>query len=454
MELNMIKHQRGYLLIVAIIAIVVIGFAAGIIVNMFITTNLATTNVLQSDQALYIAKAGLEITRRNLLKSGSTLACTNISDNNVYRYPPNCETTLEAPKCKWCFKVKGDETNVTRSLAGEIGATNTTINLNNVTDYLLPQGIVVIGQEAIWYPTKSGNQLLNVKRGILGTTAITHSSSSPVIQNICSLTATAGVPNLDNPAGKRIIKETLWKKTGGSGGGGVGSLPGNITPTLVAAGNVSLTGSSAVHNTSVIVGGPGFAKSTIVSGSLVQINPNASTRVGPLDTSKNPPTDKPASQPNNFLLDISQNETSINTSTLWGYFFTRTKSQIKNDPTTIKVDDCKNFDFQHATGTLWLTCNNFNPTGNYPIGTVSNPVTIIAEDNINATGNIIINGLLYVCQALSTNGSFKVNGIAVVEGAVNLNGSDDIYYDPNVLTALGLLGSQYDRYYATQEVFN
>ncbi|MDR1057214.1 MAG: hypothetical protein LBL17_01375 [Coxiellaceae bacterium] len=455
MELKIIKHQRGYLLIVATIAIVIIGFVASILAYMYLTTTRSTTNILQADQALYIAKAGLEIARRNLLKSGSTLTCDDINISNAC-YPPG------SANCTGYFSVIGEENNVTPSptLGYAIDSSATTINLDSTTN-LLSKGIVVIENEAIWYSNILGTQLLNVKRGILSTTAVSHVQSSQVTQNVCTITATASVKNLNNPEGKRIIKEMLYKTTSG---GGVGSLPNDMTPALVSAGNVNLTGpSTCVHNNTVTFESENFAYSTIVSGSSVNgvtLNNLAHTRVGEDDivsSSSNP------GGGHTLRADIGYGEAvpGITSSLLWGYFFTKTKSEVRDDPSTTIVNssNCNNGTFTQTYPPgkiLWVTQNcNFNPQGT--IGSTTNPVIIIIEGNVNASGRTaIINGLLYAIIGLGiNNSSYTINGMAVAEGAINLNGSDiHIHYDPNILSGLGLLESKYNHNYFTWEEFN
>lgn len=446
MDTKIIKQQRGYLLIIAVILIVIVASIAVLLANMYTVIVRSNTNILQSDQALYIAKAGLEIARRDLLKSGSTLQCADInSSNSKYTnacYPP------KATKCSGYFTVAGVANEQSKTLATAItDITSTTVNLSS-TSGLLSSGVVVIENEAIWYSGISGTQLQNVARGALGTTASTHTIvGTNVFQNTCTLTSTAGVPSLSAPTdtgGQRVAQDILWKTQ--TNGGGLGTLPNNWTPGLVSAGTISLTGTSYVYNPSVNKNDPKFTGSTIVGGADVVFNQYSFTKVG---------DNQIASQPRSLSADISQNNSNINTSTLWGYFFTQSKAAMQNNATVTKIDNCATYNYASASGTVWFNCTtgSFNPN-NVTMGTVNNPVVLIVNNNINMTGNVTINGLLYVINGLASSGTTTINGLVVAEGAVNLNNATGILFNTTVLTNLGLLKTNYSSYYMPQEVFH
>ncbi|MBU0743806.1 MAG: hypothetical protein KKE11_00330 [Gammaproteobacteria bacterium] len=439
MEPKIIKHQRGYLLIVAIIAIVVIGFIASILVSMYASSIKSTTNVLQSQQALYIAKAGLEIARRDLLKDGSTLTCNtlNIPDSC---YPPG------ASNCLGRFSVTGSENVVTpdHTITSNISDSATVISLNSVTN-LLPKGLITIDDEVIWYSQITGLQLQGVKRGVSGTTASQHLNSAPAAQNVCTLTSTAGVPTLTgNPNGKRILKEMIWKKDVNNSGG-VGSLPGIITPVVVAVGYITLLSTSDIINPTVTIGSEKFPMSTIVSGGAVTLSNASHTKVGPAGTTI-------ASSRNNFLDDISQNNSNITLDKLWGYFFFKSKTELKNDPSTTIISNCGAYNFDGASGTLWLTCNDFNPATNDVIGSVANPVTLISEQNVFLNHNFTINGIFYIMGNLRTQRAVTINGLTATEGYMRLRRAKNSYFNYQILEELGLF-DQYNRYYTIWEDF-
>lgn len=442
MEPKIIKHQRGYLLIVAIIAIVIIGFVAAILARMYLTTVRSTTNILQSDQALYIAKAGLEKARRDLLKTESTLECNNININNAC-YPPG------ATNCTGRFNVTGSENKVNQSLQSDISELATTIFLND-TAGLLPQGIVVIENEAIWYPTISDetSSLQNVKRGVLGTTASDHSTHTPnseqtqVIQNVCTLTATAGVPNLTDPGGKRVLKEMLWKK-----GEGVGSLPGEIIPVLVSAGDVLLAGDAEIYNPYVDFGEPKFPMSTIVSGGTITFQDDAcGTAVGDPKTTASEKGDKKD--------DIEEGNDNFNADKIWGYFFSDTKEQVFENAEPV-TGNCKFYKFNNnipsnKTFLIPKSCSRFNPQTS-PVGSSDAPVKLIFEGDVNIQ-NTEIYGLVYVIGNLEAQSNTTIHGLAVVEGNSEIYGTFDINFDPKVLYDLDLLG--YNDQYGSWEDFN
>lgn len=438
MELKINKNQHGYLLIVAIIAIVIIGVIAATVVNMYTVTVRSISDSSQSQAAFYIAKAGLEITRRDLLKTGATLTCSAITGASKYTaacYPPG------SANCSGYFTVTGDEKNITTTLSDAISSTTTTINVSNATN-LTSSGIVVIDSEAIWYSGINGIQLQNVMRGSFNTSASSHISGSKVIQNTCALTATASIPTITNPDSQQTIQELLWKS--GTGSGGINGM----VPALIAAGSISLTGNSSINNSTVSsLTDPKIKGSTIASGGPVVLNGNANTTIG---------NGTVVSSANKIGADINQNDSSINLSTLWGYIFTQSKTSVKNSSTTTIVGNCCNYDFANATGTIWVTCNNFNPSGNTTIGTLANPVVLIIDNNANISGNLTVNGLMYVTGCLSVTGNASANGMVAVEGAINLNGNGSINYNYQAISGanIGFTSSAYSNYYVSQELFN
>ncbi len=441
MEHKVISEQRGYLLIVASVVIVIVGLVGAILVSMYLTALRSTSNILQADQALYIAKSGLEIARRDLLKISSSLRCQDINTTNA-KYSKACHALPGASGCSGRFSVWGEEVNQTTILANSIDNRSTTINLASSSE-LLSVGVITIDDEVIWYSGIADNQLLNVKRGAFNSLATSHSAGSSVMQNICLLTSEAGVPDLDNPEGKRVLQELLWKSTHGTGDGNSGSGLGTV---LAATSMVNFGGNGTISNLSVSgFDDPSIVGSTIACGAQVTFNGSAETNIGPSPG-------QVASTKQVRKADISSYNGNITTNgdKLWHYYF----SQSKNDLYTSLasqgkvVSNCNNYDYGSLTGTTWVNCN-FNPHGSVTIGSSTAPVTIIVNsNNVNiSSNNIIIYGLIYVIGSNLSVQGLRLWGQIAVEGTVNINGSVNFNY------ADFSSSSQYSDYYITREIF-
>ena len=449
------KPQQGFLLIVAITTILIVGFVIGVVAYIYTGSTKSNTNTIRANQAFYIALSGLEIAKHDLLKPGTTLTCSDITNNSKYTnicFPP------ESSMCQGYFTVTGDETTETTQLLAPITSpTTTTIRVNNISG-LLPEGIVVIDNEAIWYSgITSGSgwwgggylQLQNVNRGTLNTQATTHNQGATVTQNVCALTATASIPSIIKPHEKRVIQEFLWKNRVNSGedlGVPNNPIPDGITPSLISAQTISLANNATVRNPLVTLNGSNFTGSTIVSAANVNLKNNAKTKVGTNNTT--------ASTSKHYRADIMQHNNNITTvgDALWHHFFTQSKASIEASST--KVNNCSAYDYANASGTVWFNCD-FSPPNNITIGSTDNPVTLIVNGNINSNSNAMVNGFIYVMHEFSPGGTFEINGLIVAEGAINLRNNVDINFNSAVLSALGLLTeTKYSKYFISKEVFN
>lgn len=221
------KSQRGFLAIAAIIIIVifaVIGVMATYLVNSDI---LSSTNHLRSEQALYIAEAGLEGGAHQLTipTIANRTACTGITGNaNLTNY------TFSGAAGPFTVTGTGPQSPTASTLSAAISAGATTIPLTSTATYA-STGRIMIDRELIDYTTISGNNFINVRRGVAGTTAVAHASGAPVGQYQCMLQSAGGVPTLA-PAGNvfgggRTIKEALQLPEAWSVGNGGNTIHWN-----------------------------------------------------------------------------------------------------------------------------------------------------------------------------------------------------------------------------------
>ncbi len=444
----MIKKQKGYLLIVALVAIVIVGLVSKVLVDIYTSSTRSTTNILQANQALYIAQSALELAKRDLL-TNSSKKCEDINFSNQC-YPPSQSTD-----CTGRYDLLGTPKSSSTILSGNITADATIIPVSNPSS-LDASGIIVIDNETIWYSGVTGTLLQNAKRGILGTNKATHNSSASVKQNLCTLTSTAYVPNKSQPEGIRVIKNILWKKSGKST---IGNFPEGVIPTLVARSSVTLSGDSSVWNP-VILGytDEQFSKCTIVSGSSVAISGSAAnTRIAPsyiLASNRTRP----------YRADISEYDSLVNTtSEIWNIFFDKTRSEIKNEYYVI-ASNCTQTTVRNAVNNghnrIWLasSCGSNYTQSSYQLGSTTNPIIIVSEPNVRLSNNAQINGFVYTYGTLRLSGNISgIIGLAATEKTATLLGVNrSIVFNQTILETLGLLkpGNKYSDYYMTLEDFN
>lgn len=203
-----IQKQHGYLMIIAALLIVVIGFLGLAVCYMFVGTSISTNDNLQSDQALYLAEAGLEQAIHTLLTPTLTIrsACSGLSINNTLG------AGAYAVSSTGPFAVTSPTT-----LSGAVTSAVTSIPVASTSSYQ-SSGRIMIDQEAIFYSSVDSTHFLGVVRGVDGTVASSHVSGTAVGQYQCNFSSQGGAPSL-TPAstilgGKRTITESVQLQEG------------------------------------------------------------------------------------------------------------------------------------------------------------------------------------------------------------------------------------------------
>lgn len=194
-NITRLSEQRGYLALLAVLMVAVIGFLGSTISSIFTDSMTATLNASMTEKAYFIAQAGTEEASRYVLQKG--VACASVTGNADL-------TNVSFGGGQ--FTVTGTATVVSSTANGAIGSGDTSIVLASATGFA-SSGIVTIDSEVMSYAGVSGNTLTNVSRGIFSTTAAAHSSGAAVSENQCALNATAGVPSIASPiAQNQILK--------------------------------------------------------------------------------------------------------------------------------------------------------------------------------------------------------------------------------------------------------
>src|SRR3990167_6303770 len=253
---SILQSQQGFLAIAAVVIIAIFG-VIGLIATYLINTDiLGGANQLDAEQALYIAEAGLEGATHQLRINtiASTTSCTTITGNANL-------THFTFTGAKGPFTVTGSKTSVTTAstLSGAITSNATTIPLASTASYATA-GRIMIDREFIDYLTVSGNNLLNVRRGVDGTLASAHASGAPAGQYQCNLSSQAGVPSL-SPAGnvvggRRIANEVVqlpevWAVGAITNGSNTNFILWN-NPTELTWNNFNLSNNKAINNVSAL----------------------------------------------------------------------------------------------------------------------------------------------------------------------------------------------------------
>lgn len=210
------RKQRGYLLIIAAVAIVIVGFVATSLSYIVSGDTRSTANQLDAERAHYLAESGLEKAVYEMAQ-GYINACDNTLDGN-----PLVTNQSLGKGTFTVTAVKYKPASIT--LAGDIDDLATTIPISSVTD-VAPFGRAILTNEAINYGKLGTSEaecgtgfsacFLNVRRAIGGTGAVVHYAGESVVQNQCTLLSKGYVPNATNPIAERQVTDAVLYGQGG-----------------------------------------------------------------------------------------------------------------------------------------------------------------------------------------------------------------------------------------------
>jgi len=203
-----ISLQRGYLMIVAVALILIIGVLGVASSALFTANSRANIDQLMSTQAFYIAESGLEAAAYELLTpvlnargscASGTVEATNIA----------------VGEGAYTVTVSGPTYATGATLTTTVSASATTILVTSTTGYD-SAGQIMIDRERMNYTSTNSTNFLNVTRAVSSTTATAHVSGAPVAQYGCSVSSQGGVPSLTFPtnAGDPYGKRTLGTSIG------------------------------------------------------------------------------------------------------------------------------------------------------------------------------------------------------------------------------------------------
>lgn len=184
MRIKSLSSQSGYLAMLAILLVLMIGFLASTGTYLFTDSMNANLNNYLAEKSYLIAEAGAEQATRYVLQKG--VACASITGNADLT-----NTTFDNGQ----FTVLGTANNLSNNLSADITSTATSLTLTSTTGFAT-SGIIIIDSEIMSYAAISGNSLTGLSRGIFTSTAASHTTGASVTQNQCTLDSTGAVPTL------------------------------------------------------------------------------------------------------------------------------------------------------------------------------------------------------------------------------------------------------------------
>jgi len=193
---------------------------------------------LVTGQAIYpIPSDTIQILDTVIRQNPGTLNQIDINISNIaeptYSSIPN-KLTQGRPIQYWFNRQSGNENITAITLAQDINATDTTIELSTTTG-LAAAGFIKINNETISYPNISGNSLINCARGQNGTTATSHAviGTPPItVQNLPCV----NLWPTPNPPGDQytFVYWRLRRMQDAGNGTTVQDIPFRLIPCMVA----------------------------------------------------------------------------------------------------------------------------------------------------------------------------------------------------------------------------
>ncbi len=243
----MMRHtQQGFLTVVAIIFIVIIGFLGVAMAYMMFGSANATNYFTQAEKALYVTDAGFEETAHLLLNplltgTNARISCAAITGD------ANLTNTAVGSGTFTATTVASNPVSAFSTLSSALTSAATTIAVASTAGFAA-SGRLIIEREVINYGAISGNSFVSVVRGANSSVATPHASGAYASQLQCMVDVKAGIPSLAAATYQREINQGIPLQEGWA----VGSLSGaNFVftrwnrPTEIQWNSVSLSSASA-----------------------------------------------------------------------------------------------------------------------------------------------------------------------------------------------------------------
>lgn len=270
-KFNRIAHQRGYLVVVAVILIMIIGFMGAVVANMFFSSSQSTASTALSDNALYLAESGLEYVAHRVvnptfanqvacsaaaladqpLGSGTFTVTTSLNPGvttlngaltnvavsmNVFttvNFPTAGQVAIDQELINYTGTTATTITGLTRGAGGSTAAAHTNgatvqavlttasaiasnaTTLTVASTAIYPEsGRIMLDDELIDYTDTTATTFTGLTRGVAGTTAAAHVAGTEVGQYQCNANSIGGVPSVASPNAERTVNQAVSLQDG------------------------------------------------------------------------------------------------------------------------------------------------------------------------------------------------------------------------------------------------
>ncbi|MBL7526678.1 hypothetical protein [Legionella bononiensis] len=187
-------NQRGFLMMVIAILLVIVAALASAFVAMTLSGTNSSVSSISANRAYDLAQTGIEqgtyeLTLATAWCDGSWQPAVTVSGQGEYQYS--------------CTKNTGSTT-----LSSAITASSTVIPLNSVSG-LATFGAITVDSETIYYDGISGATLQHARRGQNGTAAAAHSSGASASQIQYIIIGQGSSPSATSPSGQVTLSQAV-----------------------------------------------------------------------------------------------------------------------------------------------------------------------------------------------------------------------------------------------------
>ena len=182
------RQQKGFLILVAVIIIVIFALLSAALVSMFIRTAASTQHLQAIAAASALAESGIEQGKKNITEPiiANRQSCINL--NNTTTLTTGTAQTYRSQSSGNSINPRYSYSTLT---SGITSSTTPSSIIVNDTSVFAPHGRVMIGRETFQYGRiSSATSLGNIRRAQDGSLAIAHPIGSEVSQYQCTLSGT------------------------------------------------------------------------------------------------------------------------------------------------------------------------------------------------------------------------------------------------------------------------
>lgn len=222
------RRARGAALIAVIFFIVVMSLLAAVTAFLVVGSSVSAVGYQASEQALFLAEAGIERTLRVLTapnfdatSADRRRACVAlVGDAGLTGVTLGAGAwTLTAGAAQYANNAAAGGTGA--RLNGGVNATATTLTVNSTAGYA-PAGRLMVDREIMDYAGLTPTAFTGVARGVAGTAAAAHADVARVGQYQCNVSVQGAVPGFTAPRGLRTLTVAGQSQEGWAvGAGGV-----------------------------------------------------------------------------------------------------------------------------------------------------------------------------------------------------------------------------------------